>query len=153
MRVSKGVGQGLLRHAKKAQRHIGLQRIDVVRAEHHFDVMIRFQVGAVTLERCRQPRVIQDAGMQFVRGIPDGLGELSGPVLQGRNRLVDVRVLNSLEDLSLETAQHDADAGQLLGVKKRKAADRPRPKLGRKRLKSEVSKGEPLGHTRAINHE
>jgi hypothetical protein len=46
--VSEDVGERLLRHAKEAETDIGHQPIDVGLAEYHLDLMICFDIGAMT---------------------------------------------------------------------------------------------------------
>jgi hypothetical protein len=66
-RVADGVADGLLRHTEQAKRHIRVQIVEVVHyAEHHFDVMMLLDFGAVTPQCLDQAGVLQHTGVQFM---------------------------------------------------------------------------------------
>ena len=57
--------------------------------------------------------MLQHAGMQFVREIPDRLRQRRRALLQRRDRAVDVRLRLACRP-ALEAAQHDGQPGELL---------------------------------------
>jgi hypothetical protein len=113
--VPDGVGDGLLRHAEQAERHVRTERVETVACgEAHGDLMERLDIGAVTPQCCHQAHVLEHTGMQFVREVPDGLGEIRDAFLECRDRDVEIRLRAWLAGLALEATQDDPHAGELL---------------------------------------
>ena len=72
------------------------------------------ELGAEHAQRRDQAGVLEQAGMQVVGDVPDFLGQGDGVPLHRRQREQDVGLLRLVEELALEAADHDRQAGDPL---------------------------------------